>query len=185
MNVSNRQRQGMTLVELLIVMALLSILGVLLARAFGHTSFFYREVSEQSREVGSATVVLDKLQGLCFGLPRQAITITDTPDGQLMVVQPLDSIGAAGTAIYSSTRVVIESGANGVRWWDINGEDRTLGAPLRAFPPPATDSKVRTLLDRGWTLNSCFPSDRFPLRLELTPPDADRKPFLRTVAGYL
>lgn len=175
----------MTLVEILIVMALLGVLGLLLARAFGHTSFFYSRVSQQSREVGAATVVLDKLQGLCFGLPRQAITITPTSDGQLLVVQPRDTVGATGAAVYSTSRVVVESGPKGVRWWDVPGQERALGTPLACFPPTVEGARVRNLLKPGWSLRASFPNQRFPLRLELSPPEAKRKPFLRTIPGYL
>lgn len=180
---SSRPQRGMTLAEVLVVMALVSVLGLLLAQAFGQTNLFYRQVSAQSREVGAATLVLDRLQGLCFGLPRQAIQIEDSEAGSLLIVQPVETVGAAGTAIYSDSRIVIESSEKGVRWWDVSAQGRGLGKPLETFPPTEV-ARFRILLAEGWSLGGSFPDNRFPLRLELRPPAGDRV-YIRTVAGYL
>jgi prepilin-type N-terminal cleavage/methylation domain-containing protein len=180
---SRAQRRGMTLVEVLIASSLSAVVMTLLLQAMVDVHRFYQRVSTQSRQVGSALLFLDRVEGMSFGLPRQAFTLTTSPSGgAMLVIQPLSTLAASGMAVYSTSRWVLENSSRGVVLWTIQGEAQALGAPLSQFPP---DSPARSslLLGPGWQFQAEFSGGNFPLRLTVLPPDGGI-PYRRAVEGY-
>lgn len=181
-SIKNIGRSGFTLVEMMVVMAVVSVLGLLLSSSFGYITRFYGEVSVQSRRLGAATLVMDKVENACFGLPKQAMAI----DGNYLVIHPLETLGATGEAVYSSERYVVESSPKGVYWWVVTGQSRDLVSPLEfALSEPGPNTLRRKLLGEGWRLEAEFVDGRFPLKLKLSSPEPDTRTFERTVSGYL
>lgn len=173
---------GFTLMEVMVAMTMLSLLAYLVGSSVRYVSRFYKEVSTQSRTLGNGTMVMDKIQNLCFGLPKQAL---ETSRG-LLIAQPLDTLGATGEAVYSDRRVVVCSTAEGVQWWTVMDQSRDLGVPLKVWPvEPGPKVLKRTVLGPGWTFNAEFSEGRFPLTLRLDSPTPNRKRFKRTLSGYL
>ena len=80
-------RSGFTLTELMVVLTLLLLLGTLATGAFRNLARFYTETSERSRILGTATLVLDRVEQTSFGLPIQALKTKD--GGRTLVVQPV------------------------------------------------------------------------------------------------
>lgn len=178
-------RRGLTLLEILVSIALAGLLGTLALRALTDVHRYYRKISEQSREIGSATVALDRLERLTFGLPRQALNPGLTPAGRpMLVVQPLGTLTASGSAVYSSKRWVVEENTRGVWLWQIEGESATLGA-LPAFPPAPDRSRKSPLLDSGWRFQAEFRNGNFPLEIKVTPPTPGTRSLRRQIEGYL
>lgn len=181
---SSRSR-GMSLLEVLIALGVLGVVGLLVSRVFVQSNMFFKNTSRNSRSLGSSAVVLDKVSALCYGLPKAAITTVDRPEGQLLVIHPIDSISASGTPLFSDTRVVIETNQRGVYQWEIPKQERDLGTPLENFPPQSQEAKVVSLLGEGWKLEASFTKDRYPLKLSVTSPEREQAPFFRTLPGYL
>ena len=181
-----RSLSGFTLVELLVVIAVLGLLGSLLSTSFGHLTRFYHEVSVHSRMLGSATLVMDKVENSCFGLPKEAITLQTGLSGSVFVLHPLQTLGATGEAVYSDQRWVVENRSDGVYWWEVSGQSRVLGEPL-SFPltKPGPQAFRRKLLGKGWVLEAEFLQGRFPLQLRLRSPGPNGRVFERLVSGYL
>ena len=182
---SIRSDRGLTLVEILVALVLTALVGTILVRSFVTMSRFFTEVSQQSRQLGSATSVLNRCESLCFGLPSQAFSIETNSDESLLIVHPRDGLTASGRAVYSDRRIVIQSNEDGVFWWTVGGQDRQLGSLISSFP--VIDGKPilqnKKLLDEGWELKAEFEDGRFPLQLTLTTPD--NKTFHRTLAGHI
>lgn len=173
---------GFTLMEVMVAMTMLTLLAYLVGSSVRYVSRFYQEVSTQSRTLGNGTMVMDKIQNLCFGLPKQAL---ETSPG-LLTVQPLETLGATGEAVYSDRRVVISSTSEGVQWWTVMDQPRDLGVPLKVWPvEPGPKALKRTVLGPGWSFNADFTNGRFPLMLRLDSPTPNRKTFERTLSGYL
>ena len=78
----------MTLPEILIAAGLAAIVLTLLLRALVDVHRFYQKISAQSRQVGSALLCLDRAEAMCFGLPREALTLTASPDGGAVSTRP-------------------------------------------------------------------------------------------------
>jgi hypothetical protein len=167
-------------------MVLAGVLGTLALRALVDIHRFYHKVSQQSRELGSATMVLDRLEAFAFGLPRQAFTLGSPANGQpALAIQPQSALAASGTAIYSSTRQVLQNSPEGVWLWSLEGESPVLGAAPAIWPPAAEKARRNLLLGPGWTFDARLDHGGFPLRLTVTPPSPGSRPFQKDIEGYL
>lgn len=179
-------KRAFTLAEFIVVLAVLAVLGSLLAGAFKVGSQFYFAVSQKSSDLSAGTVVLDKLENLCYGLPRQAFTQLPSTTGHILMVHPMDSVGASGEAVYADNRVVLESTSKGLKWWEIGDQDRVLGSPFLDFPPGGSvPSRSRIILSEGWEFQSEFRDDKFPLVLTLKSSGTGSVHLQRTVSGYI
>lgn len=181
-----RSQRGLSLIEVLVALVLFGLLGSLATRALVDLHRFYDKVSRQSREVGSATMVLDRLETFAFGLPRQAFTLGSTANGHpALVIQAQRAIAASGTAVYSTTRQTVQNSSSGVWLWTIEGESPTLGAPLSNWPPTLASARKSLLLGPGWSFEAELESGSFPLRMTITPPNPGSRSFQRDIEGYL
>lgn len=182
--IRRQRRRAMTLLEVMVASALSAVLITLFLQAMVDVHRFYKRVSAQSRQVSAALLTLDRIEGMSFGLPRQAFTLMTSPaGGDMLVIQPFSTLAASGTAVYSSKRWILENSPAGVRLWDIDGEASGLGAVLSRFPPDPDRARASLVLGPGWRFSAEFPGGNFPLRLAVMPPNG-APPFRRSVEGY-
>ena len=173
--------RGLSLLEVLIATGLILLLSSLVLNGLATFMRFYERSSTKSCELGSASILMERIENACYGLPRQALTL----EPGLLSIQPLEQVSSTGRAVYADSRIAIESSEQGVVWWKIGGQERGLGIELKSFPPISPDEILarKTLMTSGWTFVAEFQEDRFPLTLLLTGPD--KQVYHRTLAAQL